>query len=285
MQPDDLQAPLRSCAVDRWPQDGQTTDVLAAEVPVALEFNGISHAVMLATPQDLEAFALGFALTEGILDSASQCYGIEVEPVQTDAVQGLAVKLDIAASCFQRLKSQRRSLAGNTGCGLCGVESLAALGPSLQVMPPQPWLAGLTVETLLRASRALPDHQPLNRACGALHAAAWVSPEGELLAVMEDVGRHNALDKLAGTLNAQSPRILIFLGGTPELAQFAQGIEKQAAQRYLVAMSDVNVVALQQLGVSRFSPVISTQSVPPVNSNLPLVRAYRDLTQTTGEPI
>lgn len=198
MRPDDLQAPLRSCAVDRWPQDGQTTDVLAAEVPVALEFNGISHAVMLATPQDLEAFALGFALTEGILDSAAQCYGIEVEPVQTDAVQGLAVKLDIAASCFQRLKSQRRSLAGNTGCGLCGVESLAALGPSLQVMPPQPWLAGLTVETLLRASHALPDHQPLNRACGALHAAAWVSPEGELLAVMEDVGRHNALDKLLG---------------------------------------------------------------------------------------
>ncbi|WP_296508612.1 ABC transporter substrate-binding protein [Rhodoferax sp.] len=87
----------------------------------------------------------------------------------------------------------------------------------------------------------------------------------------------SSLDKLAGTLNAQSPRILIFLGGTPELAQFAQGIEKQAAQRYLIAMSDVNVLALQQLGVSRFSPVISTQNVPPINSNLPLVRAYREV--------
>lgn len=85
------------------------------------------------------------------------------------------------------------------------------------------------------------------------------------------------LDNLAGTLNAQSPRILIFMGGTPELAQFAQGIEKQAAQRYIVAMSDVNVVALQQLGVSRFTPVIATQTVPAVNSNLPLVRNFREV--------
>ena len=198
MPHDSWQAPLSSCAVDRWPPDGQTTDVLAAEVPVALEFNGISHAVMLTTPLDLEAFALGFALTEGILDAPAQCYGIEVEPVQTDSVKGLTVKMDIAASCFQRLKLQRRSLAGNTGCGLCGVESLAALGPPLLAMPRQPWLAGLTVEALLRASHALPARQRLNQACGSLHAAAWVSPEGELLEVMEDVGRHNALDKLLG---------------------------------------------------------------------------------------
>ena len=85
------------------------------------------------------------------------------------------------------------------------------------------------------------------------------------------------LENLANTLNAQSPRILIFMGGTPELVQFAQGIEKQAAQRYIIAMSDVNVVALQQLGVSRFTPVIATQGVPPVNSNLPLVRNFREV--------
>nr|WP_315464681.1 ABC transporter substrate-binding protein [uncultured Rhodoferax sp.] len=85
------------------------------------------------------------------------------------------------------------------------------------------------------------------------------------------------LDMLATTLNAQSPRILIFLGGTPELAQFAQGIEKQAMQRYIIAMSDVNVLALQQWGVSRFTPVIATQSVPALNSNLPLVRTYREV--------
>ncbi|CAM8652588.1 Leucine-binding protein domain containing protein [Comamonadaceae bacterium] len=85
------------------------------------------------------------------------------------------------------------------------------------------------------------------------------------------------LENLANTLNAQSPRILIFMGGTPELVQFAQGIEKQAAQRYIIAMSDVNVVALQQLGVSRFTPVIATQGVPAVNSNLPLVRNFREV--------
>ncbi|WP_138516074.1 ABC transporter substrate-binding protein [Rhodoferax bucti] len=93
------------------------------------------------------------------------------------------------------------------------------------------------------------------------------------------------LNALANTLNVQSPRILIFMGGTPELAQFAQGIEKQAAQRYIVAMSDVNVVALQQLGISRFTPVIATQSVPPTNSNLPLVRNFREvLTRLYDEP-
>jgi len=95
----------------------------------------------------------------------------------------------------------------------------------------------------------------------------------------------STLEALASTLNAQSPRILIFLGGTPELAQFAQGIEKQAAQRYIVAMSDVNVVSLQQLGISRFTPIIATQSVPPTNSNLPLVRNYREaLTRLFDEP-
>jgi FdhD protein len=191
-------APLSVHPVSRWPQDGQTSDLLAAEVPVALEFNGISHAVMLATPLDLEAFALGFALTEGILDTPAQCYGIEVEPANTDTVHGLTVKLDIASSCFQRLKLQRRSLAGNTGCGLCGVESLAALGPPLLAMQRQPWLAELTVEALLRASNALAGRQVLNQECGSLHAAAWVSPQGDLIEVMEDVGRHNALDKLLG---------------------------------------------------------------------------------------
>ncbi|MDR7306664.1 ABC transporter substrate-binding protein [Rhodoferax saidenbachensis] len=95
----------------------------------------------------------------------------------------------------------------------------------------------------------------------------------------------NGLQALAGTLNAQSPRILIFLGGTPELVQFAQGIEKQAAQRYIVAMSDVNLQALQQLGVSRFTPVIATQAVPLVNGNQPIVRSYREtLTRLYDEP-
>ncbi len=95
----------------------------------------------------------------------------------------------------------------------------------------------------------------------------------------------SGLQALASTLNAQSPRILIFLGGTPELVQFAQGIEKQAAQRYIVAMSDVNLQALQQLGVSRFTPVIATQAVPLVNGNQPIVRSFREtLARLYDEP-
>jgi ABC-type branched-subunit amino acid transport system substrate-binding protein len=119
----------------------------------------------------------------------------------------------------------------------------------------------------------------------ALYREDMERTAAELKLKVQAYSPSTTLDKLAGTLHVQSPRILIFLGGTPELALFAQGIEKQAAQRYLIAMSDVNVVALQQLGVSRFSPVVSTQSVPAINSNLPLVRNYREvLSRLYDEP-
>ena len=98
-----LPAPLTQAPVQRVPADGVLTDTLAAEVPVALVFNGISHAVMLATPQDLEAFALGFALSEGILDTPAQCFGIEVQPVVLEGGPAVEVQLDIAAPAFARL--------------------------------------------------------------------------------------------------------------------------------------------------------------------------------------
>jgi FdhD protein len=103
----------------------QGEDWVAEERPVALVYNGISHAVMLATPNDLEDFALGFSLSEGIVDNPSQIYGIEVQPdVSCDGQLGITVALDIASSCFARLKERRRTLAGRTGCGLCGTDSL-----------------------------------------------------------------------------------------------------------------------------------------------------------------
>ncbi|WP_081708699.1 formate dehydrogenase accessory sulfurtransferase FdhD [Rhodoferax saidenbachensis] len=180
------------------PFDGVLTDTVAAEVPVALVFNGISHAVMMATPQDLEAFALGFALSEGILDTPQDCFGIEVHTTTVAAVQSVEVHLDIAARCFARLKERRRSLAGATGCGLCGVDSLQALDLAVPPMPQHAWVTQLQAATVLRALQAMPALQVLNARCGSLHAAGWASPEGELLQVMEDVGRHNALDKLLG---------------------------------------------------------------------------------------
>ncbi|KAF0105561.1 MAG: fdsC [Rhodospirillaceae bacterium] len=168
-------------------------ETVAEEVAVALVYNGISHAVMMATPCDLEDFARGFSLTERIVERPSEIYDIEVEPVG----RGIEVRLEIATPRMAGLQERRRSLAGRTGCGLCGVDSLhAALRPVPAVSGPQP-VARLAIE---RAMKELPSHQNINRANGATHAAAWASAEGTLVAVREDVGRHNALDKLAGAL-------------------------------------------------------------------------------------
>lgn len=168
-------------------------DHLAEEVPVALVYNGISHAVMMATPRDLEAFALGFSLTEAIIDSAAECYGIEVEA----GSEGVAVHLEIASRAFMALKERRRSLTGRTGCGLCGVDSLDQVYRSLPVLARS---APLARSAIVRALAGLKAEQPLNRLTGATHAAAWCGANGELVIVREDVGRHNALDKVIGAL-------------------------------------------------------------------------------------
>lgn len=187
---------VRAARVVAW-RGGQAVsrgDWLAEEMPVALVFNGISHAVMLATPADLEAFALGFALTEGLVRDASEVYGIEAEPT----CDGIEVRLEVAAECEWRLKERRRNLAGRTGCGLCGTESLDQVRRTLPsalpllVVPPQ--VPG-------RAQRLLRERQARQALTGAVHAAAWCDAEGHILQVCEDIGRHNALDKLAGAMS------------------------------------------------------------------------------------
>lgn len=168
-------------------------ETVAEEVAVALVYNGISHAVMMATPCDLEDFARGFSLTERIVGRPSEIYDIEVEPVG----RGIEVRLEIAAQRMAGLQERRRSLAGRTGCGLCGVDSLdAALRSAPAVSDSRP-VARSAIE---RAMAGLPEHQKINRTNGATHAAGWASADGVLVAVREDVGRHNALDKLAGAL-------------------------------------------------------------------------------------
>lgn len=202
MNPNDLAVPVApattvaSCAVLRLapgepPAAGQ--DVVVQEVPVALVFNGVSHAVMMATPADLDDLAHGFALTEGIVQAPGEIYGCEV----IEQPRGIAVEVDIAAQRFAGLKERRRTLAGRTGCGLCGVDSLEAVARDLPALPRRDPLAASAVA---RALHSLPAHQPLFAATGAAHAAAWCSREGEVRAVREDVGRHNALDKLIGHL-------------------------------------------------------------------------------------
>jgi len=170
-------------------------DSVAVELPVALVYNGVSHAVMMTTPADLEDFAFGFSLTEGILGSREELYGLEVH----EEANGIAVHLDIATARFMALKQRRRSLAGRTGCGLCGTESLEqAIRPVASVVaPPVP------DEAIQLALEALHWHQPLQRDTGAVHAAAWCGLDGEVVMTREDVGRHNALDKLIGAVLKQ----------------------------------------------------------------------------------
>ena len=176
-------------------RDGQArvqADWLAEEVPVALVFNGISHAVMLASPADLEDFALGFGLTEGLLAGKAELYGIDVGEVPG----GIELRLEVAAACEWRLKERRRSLLGRTGCGLCGTDSLDQVRREL----PRPPARVLTPQALARAQRELRGSQGLQQMTGATHAAAWCTADGAVQLAREDVGRHNALDKLAGAL-------------------------------------------------------------------------------------
>ena len=169
-------------------------DWVAEEVPVALEFNGISHAVMLATPLDLEDFALGFALSEGILDHADELYAVD----EAASEQGITLHLRIASASFARLKARRRSLAGRTGCGLCGTESLAQV---VRDVAPVSVAPRCEPGAIGRALAQLPALQTLQQATGAAHAAAWCTAQGEVRWLREDVGRHNALDKLIGALS------------------------------------------------------------------------------------
>jgi FdhD protein len=172
-------------------------DNIAEEVPIAFEYNGIGHVVMLATPADLEDFAVGFTLSEGIVEHRQDIYDIEVE----EGEAGITLRLDIASEAFNRLKERRRNLAGRTGCGLCGTESLTQVRRVIAALPaatqPFPFAA------LCAAMARLPALQTLQQATGAAHAACWLDADGEPLFVREDIGRHNALDKTLGALARQ----------------------------------------------------------------------------------
>ncbi len=183
-------------AIERWRAGGAETgsDKVAVETPVALAYNGVSHTVMLASPTDLEDFALGFSLTEGIIEHPRQLRDIEVE-TRTD---GIVVQMTIASEQFLKLQDHRRSMVGRTGCGLCGADSLEQV---VRDLPPVMTDVRFTPEALQEAAADLGGWQSLARETGATHAAAWMDAGGKILSVREDVGRHNALDKLIGALS------------------------------------------------------------------------------------
>lgn len=189
----DFPEPVRRVARAAW-RNGVEADgerAVPEETPVALTYNGTTQAVMMASPQDIADFALGFSLTEGIIAQAGDILSLDVIAVE----DGIEARMWIAEEKMRVLSARRRHLAGPTGCGLCGVESLAeAIRPAAHVTTQ----ARFSPSELLAAMALLSPAQALNRETRAVHAAGYFEPERGLLAVCEDVGRHNALDKLVG---------------------------------------------------------------------------------------
>ena len=219
-------SPVVQCPVRRW-RDGQwevTQDSVAEESPVALLFNSIPHVVMMATPADLEDLGVGFSLSEGLLEHLHELRAVVAEPTE----QGHELRLSVTQERLAVLLARRRNLTGRTGCGVCGAETIA------DAIRPQPPLAAL------RAA------QPLGGQTGSLHAAAWVNWQGDIELVREDVGRHNALDKVIGArlrqgLDFQSGLALITSRASYEMVQKAA----QLGIRMLVAVSAPTALAIR----------------------------------------
>jgi len=182
-------------AVERWRRGTLTRerDLIAEEMPVALSYHGVPHVVMLATPADLEDYAVGFTLTEGLVAHREEIRGVEV----SFAAEAAEVRITVAWERFSALLDRRRNLTGRTGCGLCGEETLEQ---AVRAVKPVGSGASLSAAELHEAIVQLGGLQPINARTGSVHAAAWVLPGKGIQLVREDVGRHNALDKTIGAL-------------------------------------------------------------------------------------
>ena len=212
-------------------------DTLAKEIPVALVYNDIAHTVMMCSPRDLEDFAMGFSLTEGIIDKPADIYGIDIEEV----CNGMEARIELATRCFVALKDHRRTLTGRTGCGICGAEQIQQVYKNVAKLDRTLTFHILQFDTCLQQ---LYDAQELGKQTGSTHAAAFFSVEGKLLAIREDVGRHVALDKLLGWhAKADKPRgfIVVTSRASYEMVQktVSCGIEM------LVAISAATDLAVQ----------------------------------------
>jgi FdhD protein len=213
---------------------------IPVEVPVGVTYGGVPFAVMMTTPSDLEDFAVGFSLTEGVIQKAEDIRDIRVEREE----RGLRLAIDLTSDRLHAHLARRRALSGRTGCGLCGVDDLDAL-PHARSPAGEP--PSLSLEAIRRALTILDREQVLNEATHAVHAAAWADLDGTIRHVREDVGRHNALDKLIGALCRQgaSPRA----GFTIVTSRCSyELVEKVAAYgaRTLVAISAPTSLALER---------------------------------------
>lgn len=213
------------------------SDWLAEEVPVALVYNGISHVVMMASPKDLELFAVGFSLSEGIIESTADIYGIDVIPV----CNGMEVQIELSSRRFMGLKERRRSLAGRTGCGVCGVEQLNDIG---RPIAPLPFTQTFDLNNLDAALKQMRDYQPIGELTGCTHAALWLNETGMILDGKEDIGRHVALDKLLGARargNWHTGAVLVSSRASYEMVQKSA----QCGVEILFAVSAATTLAVE----------------------------------------
>ncbi|HXS25099.1 MAG TPA: formate dehydrogenase accessory sulfurtransferase FdhD [Gemmatimonadales bacterium] len=190
--------PLLELRAQRWEAGklSERVETVAEETPVTIVYNGIPHVVMMATPQDLEDFALGFSITEELIGSPADLHKVECIRYS----QGIEIQATVSSACAEVIATRTRRLTGRTGCGICGADSVAAV---LKELHPVNGTGSIREVALQAALESLTSHQALNAAAGAVHAAAWAVLDGSIQLVREDVGRHNALDKLIGALLRQ----------------------------------------------------------------------------------
>lgn len=197
---------------------------LVEEIPLAISINDIAYAVMMVTPVHLDAFVIGFARSEGIIEHLSEIRDIDIQLTQTSPdLESIAINLDISPRRFAQFKQKKQTHFGATGCGLCGVESLAQAIPILPILPSsQP----IEEAALVSLRQHLGKYQILGNKTGAVHAAQLVSPQGKPIICMEDIGRHNALDKVIGYalqqgINLHNHSVLMTSRCSTELVQKA----------------------------------------------------------------
>ncbi|HEY8612823.1 MAG TPA: formate dehydrogenase accessory sulfurtransferase FdhD [Roseomonas sp.] len=232
--------PTQALVVGRDGETRPTARAVPEEVPVSLVYSSVPFAVMMLTPADFEDFAYGFSLTEGIVADAA---GIREVVVEEDP-RGLRLAIRLAPTALTAHLARRRSIAGRTGCGLCGIEELDQMPQATRPEGPAP---AIDVAAIRRALDALEGSQPLNDETRAVHAAAFARADGSLHAVREDVGRHNALDKLAGALMRDEVRAAEGFVIVTSRCSF-ELVEKTASigARTLVAISAPTALALDR---------------------------------------
>ena len=188
-----IEVPVRAFSYDSGASGPELTRAVAVEAPIQIVIGGAPFAVMMATPNDLEDFAYGFALTEQIANSFADIRGVEVESVE----DGWKLKIALSGERLQAHLARGRAMSGRTGCGLCGIEDFSQMPSPRPVLHPQ---APIAPDAIRMAVSELEARQPLNQATRAVHGAAWCDRDGAIVLVREDVGRHNALDKTIGAL-------------------------------------------------------------------------------------